>query len=80
MSTITTPPRAGISENRTTTYDYDIDGYLQSITGPATGMVVGFDYDSYGRLRTAWALAKNDPPVLVRSDPCWERDWEQERG
>jgi YD repeat-containing protein len=49
---VTTPARAGISENRTTTLSYDGDGYLQSITGPVPGSTVGFTYDGYGRPRT----------------------------
>src|SRR5262249_33729250 len=32
--TVTTPPRAGITENRTTTWAYDSNGFLQSATGP----------------------------------------------
>ncbi len=51
--TMTTPPRAGINENRTTTYAYDSDGRLQSVTGPATGATSSLTYDSYGRVRTA---------------------------
>jgi RHS repeat-associated protein len=50
--TTTTPPRAGITENRTTTYVYDTNGYLQSITGPATGTTTSYTYDGYGRVRT----------------------------
>ena len=37
LLTITTPQRAGITENRTTTQVYDSNGYLQSVTAPATG-------------------------------------------
>jgi RHS repeat-associated protein len=51
--TIVTPPRTGITENRTTTYSYDSNGYLQSVTGPATGATASYTYDSYGRTRTA---------------------------
>jgi RHS repeat-associated protein len=50
--TVTTPPRAGITENRTTTWSYDTDGYLQSVTSPATGATTSYTYDSYGRTRT----------------------------
>lgn len=52
IATITTPPRAGITENRTTTFTYDPNGYLQSETGPATGATTNYTYDGYGRLRT----------------------------
>jgi RHS repeat-associated protein len=52
LLTVTTPPRAGITENRTTTYSYDTNGYLQSVTGPATGDTVSYTYDGYGRVRT----------------------------
>jgi len=47
-----TPPRTGITENRTTTNAYDTNGYLQSITGPATGATTSYTYDGYGRTRT----------------------------
>ncbi len=50
--TVTTPPRAGITENRTTTYVYDTNGYLQTVTGPATGATTTYTYDGYGRIRT----------------------------
>jgi RHS repeat-associated protein len=50
--TVTTPPRAGITENRTTTYSYDTNGFLQSVTAPATGATTNFTYDGYGRTRT----------------------------
>ena len=49
---MTTPPRAGITENRTTTYVYDTNGYLQSVTGPATGATTSYTYDGYWRVRT----------------------------
>jgi len=52
LITSTTPPRAGITENRTTTWSYNTDGYLQSVTGPATGATTSYTYDSYGRTRT----------------------------
>jgi RHS repeat-associated protein len=51
--TMITPQRAGISENRTTTWTYDANGYLQSVTGPAAGATTSFTYDGYGRARTA---------------------------
>ena len=50
--TLVTPPRAGITENRTTTYSYDTNGYLQSVTAPAAGATTSYTYDSYGRTRT----------------------------
>jgi RHS repeat-associated protein len=50
--TVTTPPRAGITENRTTTFTYDTNGYLQSTAGPAAGTTTGYTYDGYGRVRT----------------------------
>ena len=53
MLTATTPARAGITEDRTTTYAYDANGYLQSVTGPAAGANASYTYDGYGRLRTA---------------------------
>jgi YD repeat-containing protein len=52
LLTITTPPRAGITENRTTTLTRDSNGYLQSVTAPATGATTSYTYDSYGRVRT----------------------------
>ncbi|MGH9335187.1 MAG: RHS repeat protein, partial [Vicinamibacteria bacterium] len=50
--TITTPQRAGITENRTTRYVYDANGYLQSVTGPQTGATTRYTYDGVGRTRT----------------------------
>jgi RHS repeat-associated protein len=51
LETVTTPPRAGITENRTTTYTYFPDHHLQSIQGPG-GDLTQFTYDGYGRVRT----------------------------
>lgn len=48
LQTVTTPQRAGIVENRTTTYEYDEDGYLEDVTGPATDATTSY---SYGQLR-----------------------------
>jgi RHS repeat-associated protein len=56
IATITTPPRAGISENRVTTYTYYSDtaptgaGRLHTLTAPATGATTTYEYDGYGRL------------------------------
>lgn len=36
----------------TTTWAYDANGYLLSITGPLVGAVVSFSYDGFGRVRT----------------------------
>jgi RHS repeat-associated protein len=52
LLSMTTPPRAGITENRTTAYAYDTNGYLQSVTGPAPGATTTYTYDGYGRVRT----------------------------
>jgi RHS repeat-associated protein len=52
VATVTTPQRAGITENRTTTLTYDSNGYLQSIAGPVSGATVTLTYDGYGRVRT----------------------------
>ena len=50
---MTTPPRAGITENRTTTYTTTAERrYLQSVTSPATGATTSYTYDGYGRVRT----------------------------
>jgi RHS repeat-associated protein len=51
--TVVTPPRAGLSQaQRTTTYAYDTNGYLQSVTGPLAGATTSYTYDGYGRVRT----------------------------
>lgn len=52
LLTVTTPPRVGITENRTMTYVYDSNGYLESATPPAAGATSSLTYDSYGRIRT----------------------------
>jgi YD repeat-containing protein len=52
VETVTTPPRAGITEDRTTTYSYDpVTRNLMSVTGPG-GVTASYTYDAYGRLRT----------------------------
>ncbi len=59
IATVTTPPRAGITENRTTTYTYYADtaptgaGRVQTITGPATGATTTYEYDGFGRVSRA---------------------------
>lgn len=53
MIALTTPARAGMVENRTTTYSYGPDGSLLSIAGPGVGTTTAYSYDSYGRVRTA---------------------------
>jgi YD repeat-containing protein len=37
---------------RTSTWGYDSDGYLRSVTGPVSGSTYTFDYDGYGRVAT----------------------------
>jgi RHS repeat-associated protein len=52
IQTVTTPPRAGITEERTTTYTYDpVTGDVASVTGPG-GVTITYTYDADGRLRT----------------------------
>ena len=50
--TMTTPLRNGITENRTATYSHDTNGYVQAVTGPATGATTTYGYDGYGRILT----------------------------
>jgi RHS repeat-associated protein len=56
VATATTPPRAGITENRTTTYAYYPDtaptgaGRVQTVTAPATGATTTYEYDGFGRV------------------------------
>jgi RHS repeat-associated protein len=52
IATVTTPPRAGITENRTWTFTYDADGRPQNVAGPTEGVTTGYTYDGYGRIRT----------------------------
>jgi len=52
VETVTTPPRAGITEERATTYTYDpVTGNVASISGPG-GVTTNYTYDAQGRLRT----------------------------
>jgi RHS repeat-associated protein len=52
VDTMTTPPRAGITEERTTTYTYDpVTGNIATVTIPG-GVTSSQTYDAYGRLRT----------------------------
>jgi RHS repeat-associated protein len=53
LLTDTTPPRAGITENRTVSHVYDPNGHLLTSTEPAAGATSTFTYDGYGRVRTA---------------------------
>jgi RHS repeat-associated protein len=51
--TVLTPPHGELTQaQRTTTYSYDTNGYLQSVTGPATGATTSYTYDGYSRVRT----------------------------
>jgi RHS repeat-associated protein len=52
VTAMTTPARAGIDENRTTTYVYDLNGYLQRVTGPVLAATTRYTYDGFGRTRT----------------------------
>jgi len=49
---ILTETRVRNSANETTTWGYDSNGYLTSVTGPLPGSSVSFTYDGYGRVRT----------------------------
>lgn len=40
------------AKSETTTYGYDSNGYLQSVTGPVTGSTTTYTYDARGRLLT----------------------------
>ena len=40
------------AKQETTTYAYDPDGRLQSVTGPVAGATTSYTYDGYGRVRT----------------------------
>jgi YD repeat-containing protein len=44
IATITNP------RQETTTYAYDGNGFLQSVTGAMTGATTTYGYDGYGRL------------------------------
>ena len=58
IATVATPARAGISENRTTTFCYDANcnpganGYLLSVRRPVAGATMTYAYDGFGRVRT----------------------------
>jgi RHS repeat-associated protein len=52
LKTVITPPRAGITENRSTVYGYDGNGYLERISRPMRDAVTTFTYDAYGRQRS----------------------------
>jgi RHS repeat-associated protein len=51
VSTLTTPERASISEDRAITYSYDVDGYLETVEAPLNA-TTSYTYDSYGRVDT----------------------------
>ena len=59
--TVTTPERDGITENRTTTSVYDTDGYLQTITGPATAR------RRHSHTTATVASRPSPPPTTTRS-------------
>lgn len=50
---VLTETRVRNGANETTTWGYDANGYLMSVTGPLSGASVSFTYDGYGRVRTA---------------------------
>jgi YD repeat-containing protein len=52
IATVTTPARAGITEERTTSYTYESGtDRLLTVSGPG-GVMTSYTYDGYGRLRT----------------------------
>ena len=52
IATVTTPPRAGITENRTTTYGYDsLTGLLLSVTSPGS-VTTTYTYDAEARVKS----------------------------
>ena len=46
---VLTETRTRNGNQETTTWAYDTNGYLMSITGPLPGATVSFTYDDYGR-------------------------------
>ncbi len=75
IATVTTPPRAGISENRTTTYSYDTtSALLTSVAGPGSATTT-YTYDAAARLASvtnvdnytvAYEYDAFDRPVTTR--------------
>jgi RHS repeat-associated protein len=62
VETVTTPPRAGITEERTTTYTYDpATGNVATVTAPGS-VDTSYTYDASGRLRTT---TDNDGYILT---------------
>jgi RHS repeat-associated protein len=57
LLTVTTPPTAASPSGATTTYAYNTNGQLTSITGPVAGATTTFEYDGYGRL---WRVTNPD--------------------
>ena len=70
LETETTPERAGITENRTTTYEYDADGYLFAVTGPAPGATKNYTYDDFRRMRT---MTDSDDYTLTYDYDAFDR-------
>jgi RHS repeat-associated protein len=40
------------AKNETTTYAYDSNGYLETVTGPVSGATTTYTYDAYGRVES----------------------------
>lgn len=70
VETVTTPPRAGITEDRTTTYTYDpVTGAVANVTAPGS-VTSSSTYDVYGRVRTT---TDNDNYTLTYDYDAFDR-------
>jgi RHS repeat-associated protein len=70
LASVTTPPRAGITEQRTTTYTYATNtSYLTSMVAPG-GVTSTYGYDAYGRVRT---LTNNDNDTTTYDYDAFDR-------
>ncbi|MGH7552983.1 MAG: RHS repeat-associated core domain-containing protein, partial [Longimicrobiales bacterium] len=52
VTSVTTPKASGQENGATTSFSYNANGYLVSISGPVSGATTTFTYDSYGRRKT----------------------------
>jgi RHS repeat-associated protein len=63
LLTVTTPPTTANPSGAATTYGYNANGQLASVTGPVAGTTTTYEYDGYGRV---WRVTDPEGHAVTR--------------